>query len=107
MSRIPDQLVKISERLVRAEGLLARQRDHIRQRQEAGLDVEKFLALLLVWEQIVEQLHIRPVFFGRFVCALVQTRDCRAGWSARTRRLRSGRSEQYVTCSLLGSSWCC
>jgi hypothetical protein len=58
MSRIPDQLVKISERLVRAEGLLARQRDHIRQRQEAGLDVEKFLALLLVWEQIVEQFHI-------------------------------------------------
>jgi hypothetical protein len=72
MSRIPDQSALLSERLTRAEALLARQRERIRQRREAGLDVGKALALLEVWEQTVEQfrvsrrvlqsfgLHLRP-----------------------------------------------
>jgi hypothetical protein len=58
MSRIPDQLAQLSERLTRAEALLARQRERIHQWREAGLDVGKSVALLEVWKQTVEQFRI-------------------------------------------------
>ena len=58
MSRIPDQLAQLSERLTRAEALLARQRERVHQWREAGLDVGKSVALLEVWEQTVEQFRI-------------------------------------------------
>ena len=58
MSRIPVQLAQLSERLTRAEALLARQRERIHQRREAGLDVGTSMALLEVWEQTVEQFRI-------------------------------------------------
>jgi hypothetical protein len=58
MSRIPDQLAQLSERLISAEALLARQRKRVHQWREAGLDVGKSVALLEIWEQTVEQLHI-------------------------------------------------
>jgi hypothetical protein len=58
MSRIPDQLAQLAERLTRAEALLARQRERIRRRRKAGLDVGRSVALLEVWEQTVEQFRI-------------------------------------------------
>ena len=58
MSRIPDQLAQLSERLTSAEALLARQRERVHQRRKAGLDVGKSMALLEVWEQTVEQFRI-------------------------------------------------
>jgi hypothetical protein len=58
MSRTADQLRQLSERLTRAEDLLAQQRERVHQWRAADLDVARCVALLEVWEQSVEQLRI-------------------------------------------------
>ena len=58
MSRIPNRMAQLSERLTRAEGLLAQQRERAHRWRAAGLDAAKCVALLEVWDQSVEQIRI-------------------------------------------------
>jgi hypothetical protein len=58
MSCIPDQMAQLSERLTRAEALLAQQRERVHQRRAAGLDIARSVALLEVWQQSVEQIRL-------------------------------------------------
>ena len=74
MSRIPDQLAQLSERLTRAEALLARQRERIHEWREAGLDVGKSQALLETWEHTVEQFR-----FSRRILQSFGLRRCSHG----------------------------
>jgi hypothetical protein len=66
MSRIPNRRAQLSERLTRAEGLLAQQRERVHRWRAAGLDAAKCVALLEVWEQSVEQIRISHRIFQSF-----------------------------------------
>jgi hypothetical protein len=73
MSCSRDQMAQLSERLARAEGLLAQQRERVHQWHAAGLDVATSVALLEVWERSVEQFRISHRILQPFDLGL--TRD--------------------------------